>query len=190
MKRAALVLLIPFFACSDSDQPAGPAGGAIPDFERELGPGEYQVSVTGDVQRSFETMGATFSETKLYVWDDLDALDGADFYICPAPFKPATYVFDAVTRSTDCQPDPTRVIGGFIVQLGAPKEDELDCYPNSYGDKDFEGVLTFSSVTDSEIHGEAQGEGTCTRHPHSEVEPMHAAVVSIRIRFRAVRGTP
>jgi hypothetical protein len=178
-------------ACGDS-------GG--PDFERELGPGEYQVSVTGDVQRSFETTGATFYDdqnlpgwgrTSVYMWDDTDALDGADFHLCAAPVQQATYVFDAVTEPPSCPPEPGHVTGGFIVQLGAaPQQDELDCYPNGYGDKDFEGVLTITSVTANEIEGEAQGDGTCSRHPHSEIEPMRSAAVSVRIRFRAMRGDP
>jgi len=183
-----------FSACGDSDQLTSP------NFERELGPGEYQVSVTGAVQRSFETTGARsyiLGNPPLSGWDramldlmgDSDALDGASFALCSVP-SPATYVFDAVTPFAGCPSDPGRVTGGFIVQLGAPQEDELDCYPNSYGDKDFDGVLTITSVTDNEIQGEAQGNGTCNRHPHSEVEPMQPAAVSVRIRFRAVRGAP
>ena len=44
---AALTLV----ACNDNSTPGGP------DFGRDLAPGEYQVSVTGDVQRSFESTG-------------------------------------------------------------------------------------------------------------------------------------
>ncbi len=189
-----LVTAVTFSACGDTDSPGGP------DFERELGPGEYQVSVTGDVQRSFEKTGATYAESgtppftgfnraTLYLMGVMgDPLNGAAFDLCSS-IQQATYGFDAVTQFPGCPSDASRATGGFIVQLGLPQEDELDCYANGAGDKDFEGVLTITSVTDSDIRGEAQGNGTCSRHPHSEVEPMGQAVVSVRIRFRAVRGT-
>jgi hypothetical protein len=192
------VTAVTFSACGTTDPPTSPGG---PDFERHLGLGEYQVRVTGDVQRSFETTGATYYEigsppfsdgnrATLSLMGDPDALNGAAFDLCSVPFQQATYGFDAVTPFAGCPSDPSRATGGFIVQLGAPQEDELDCYANGYGDKDFDGVLTITSVTDSDIQGEAQGSGTCNRHPHSEVEPMQPAAVSVRIRFRAMRGTP
>jgi hypothetical protein len=175
-------------ACGDSEQPTGP------DFERELAPGEYQVSVTGDVRRSFEGTGAYWFELSdpallLYAMGDADALDGAEFILCAPPSPAATYEYDAVTEFAGCPSEPGRVAGGFIIQLGAPQADELDCYPNGYGDKDFEGVLTITSVTAEAIEGEARGSGTCSRHPHSEIEPMGSATVSVQVRFRAERET-
>ncbi len=175
-------------ACGDSEQPTGP------DFERALAPGEYQVSVTGDVRRSFEGTGAFWLELSdpavlIDAMGDAGALDGATFVLCD-PVSPATpYDFDAVTEFAGCPSDPGRVAGGFIIQLGAPQADELDCYPNGYGDKDFEGVLTITSVTAEAIEGEAEGSGTCSRHPYSEIEPMGSAAVSVRVRFRAERAT-
>ena len=143
---AALTLV----ACNDNSTPGGP------DFGRDLAPGEYQVSVTGDVQRSFESTGATYQEFAtppsdfdrafLSIWDNTDALNGADFYLCVMAVEGASYRFDAATPFTACPADPGRAWGGFIVQLGAPQADELDCYPNSYGDKAFEGVLIIASV--------------------------------------------
>ena len=184
---AALTLV----ACNDNSTPGGP------DFGRDLAPGEYQVSVTGDVQRSFESTGATYQEFAtppsdfdrafLSIWDNTDALNGADFYLCVMAVEGASYRFDAATPFTACPSDPGRAWGGFIVQLGAPQADELDCYPNSYGDKAFEGVLIIASVTASDVQGEANGTGTCSRHPHSEIEPMQSAAVSVRVRFRAVK---
>jgi len=176
--------------CDDS----GPTG---PDFERSLAPGEYQVLVTGNVERSFEGTGASYVElgtapfigferATLNMMGEAEALNGADFNLC-SPAEPATLGFDATTQFTGCPSDPARVTGGFIVQLGAPNEDELDCYGNGYGDKDFEGVLTITAVTGDEIQGETQGSGMCSRHPHSEIEPMRSVAVTVRVRFRAVR---
>lgn len=186
-----IVTAILISACSDSASPST----VPPDFGRDLRPGEYQVSVTGDVRRSFEATGATLTELgaptsqmHLYLMGDPDALDGAQFDLCSAP-APGTFVYDAMTAFTGCPADPGRALGGFIVQLGAPQQDELDCYPNGYGNKAFDGVLTITAVTAGDIAGEAQGTGTCSRHPHSETVPMRSAVVSIRVRFRAVRQT-
>jgi hypothetical protein len=202
MKRTTitgcLVTAVVLSACGDNGPPTTPGGGG-PDFERVLAPGDYQVSVGGDFQRAFERTGATFRDyqngpgsavTILYLWDDFDALDGAQFDVCPAPLQRGTYAFDAVTPSTECPLDLARVAGGFIIQLGAPQDDELDCYPNGYGNKSFGGTLAITSVTANEIEGEAQGSGTCSRHPHSEITPMHSADVSVRIRFRAIRWVP
>jgi hypothetical protein len=193
-----LVMAACISACSDSNSPAS-AGG--PDFDRALGVGEYQVRVTGDVQRSFETTGAVYGELgtpPFSGWDratfsmmgNPDALNGAAFDLCTVPTAPATYAFDAMTPFAGCPSDPTLAMGGFIVQLGAPQADELDCYPNGSGNKNFHGSLTITAVTGSDIQGEATGTGTCSRHPHSEVGPMRSAAVSVRVRFRASRGTP
>ena len=77
-----------------------------------------------------------------------------------------------------------------MIQLGVPQAGVLDCYPNGYGDKDFEGVLTITSVTDGDIRGEAQGDGTCSVHPNNDfIEMLQKRTVSIRMRFRAVRVT-
>lgn len=187
--RIPMVLgLVLCVACGDSGQPSGP------DFERDLEPGEYQVSVTGDVERNFEGTGAFWSELSgpallLDAMGNPDALDGATFVLCETLSPEGTYQFDAVTEPWPCPEDPGRAAGGFIVQLGAPQEDELDCYPNGHGDKEFEGVLTLTSVTADEIEGDAQGSGICSRHPHSEMEPMGSAAVSVRVRFRAERVT-
>ncbi|MBP2670851.1 MAG: hypothetical protein H6Q85_917, partial [candidate division NC10 bacterium] len=128
-----------------------------------------------------------FDRAFLSIWDNTDALNGADFYLCVMAVEGASYRFDAATPFTACPSDPGRAWGGFIVQLGAPQADELDCYPNSYGDKAFEGMLIIASVTASDVQGEANGTGTCSRHPHSEIEPMQSAAVSVRVRFRAVK---
>ncbi len=189
-----LGLAIAFSACGGSDSPTSPSG---PDFERALAPGEYQVSVTGDVRRTFEGTGAFWDELgtpPFSGWDRVlldvlgnpDALNGAAFDLCSVP-APGTFVFDAAIPFGGCPSEVGRVMGGFIVQLGAPQVDELDCYPSGYGTKDFQGVLTIASVTASDIQGEARGDGTCSRHPHSELAPMHSAVVSVRVRFRAAR---
>jgi hypothetical protein len=186
--------------CSDDGALTDPENGG-PDFERELQPGEYQVSVTGDVERGFEATGASWAalgdppftgwnRVSFFLMGDPDALDGAAFDLCDVPAPATTYAFDAVTPFSGCPSDPGHGAGGFIVQLGAPQADELDCYPNGYGDKDFAGVLTITAVTTDEIEGEAEGTGTCSRHPHSEIEPMGSASVSIRIRFRAERRIP
>ena len=187
-----LVAAVTFSACGDTDAPGGP------DFERELGPGEYQVSVTGDVQRSFETKGATYLEFphivgfergRLYLWEDTDVfngLHGAQFDICAAAQQGA-YPFDARGGWVGCPTDLSRATGGFIVQLGVP-DYELDCYPTGTGGEDFEGVLSITS-TDSDIRGEAQGNGTCSLRPRTAVGPVRQAAVSVRMRFRAVRST-
>lgn len=186
-------------ACGGTD-PSGSDGG--PDFTRALEPGEYQVKVTGDVERSFEATGARYYElgappfsgfdrAELDMMPDTDALNGAAFDLCSAPSQPGTYGFDATTAFAGCPSgDPTRVTGGFIIQLGAPQADELDCYANGYGEKDLDGTLTITAVTESDIQGDVQGSGVCSRHPHSEVEPMQSETVSVRVRFRAVKGTP
>jgi len=180
---------------------ASPSGATL-DFERELEPGEYQVSVSGDIERGFEGTGASmyelgsppftgFSRVLLHMMGNSDALDGASFDLCEVPFAQATYAFAGRSPFTSCPSDSGRAAGGFIFQLGfVPQVDELDCYPNGYGDKGFEGILTITSITATEIEGEAQGQGSCSRHPHSEIEPMGSAVVSARVRFRAVRETP
>ena len=133
------------------------------------------------------TPPSDFDRAFLSIWDNTDALNGADFQLCVMAVEGASYRFDAATPFTACPSDPGRAWGGFIVQLGAPQADELDCYPNSYGDKAFEGVLIIASVTASDVQGEANGTGTCSRHPHSEIEPMQSAAVSVRVRFRAVK---
>jgi hypothetical protein len=186
------VAAVTFSACGDTESPGGP------DFERELGPGEYQVSVTGDVQRSFETTGATFLEPQfpvgfeqgtLALYGVGDDYPDAQFELCPTAQQRA-YVFDAMLQEARCPSDPRRANGGFMIESRVPQAGVLDCYPNGYGDKDFEGVLTITSVTDSDIRGEAQGDGTCSIHPHEDFESRQTAAVSIRMRFRAVRETP
>ena len=195
-----LVIAVMFSGCGGTEDSTGPDG---PDFTRELAPGEYQVSVTGAVQRSFESMGATYVElgtppfegferALLSLVGNPDALNGAEFNFCAVPVPQATYAFDATTPFGGCpsDPGPGRVAGGFIVQLGAPQADELDCYPNGYGDKAFEGQLTITAMSSNDVQGTAEGNGTCSRHPHSEIAPMGALTVTTRIRFRAVRETP
>jgi len=175
-------------ACGDSN-PSGP------DFERQLAPGEFQVKVTGDVQRSFEKSEATYQElgtppfagfnrAQLEVMDNSGTLNGAEFLLC-VPAEAGTYDFDATTEFSGCPSAPGRAMGGFIVQLGAAQSDELDCYGNGYGAKAFEGVLTITSVTAEDVVGEATGTGTCSRHPHSETSPMSSVSVTVRVRFRA-----
>lgn len=185
--------LVTIAGCGNTD----PSGGL--DFTRQLEPGEYQVLVTGDVKRSFEGTGATYQElgtppfvgwnrVTLNIFDDVDALDGAAFDLCAVPTQPTVFSFDAATVFPGCPYDnPSMVTGGFVMQLGAAQADELDCYANDYGQKDFDGTLTLVTVTDHELQGEAQGSGVCSRHPHSEVEPMKAATVSVRVRFRAMK---
>jgi hypothetical protein len=178
-------------ACDDNSTPGGP------DFGRALEPGEYQVSVTGDVQRSFESTGAryeefatppsTFDGTHLRIWDDLDALNGAEFVLCVRPVQGEGYHFDADVWFATCPSDAGNTAGGFIVQLGAPQADELDCSGSSYGDKEFTGTLVISSISGSDIEGEAYGTGTCSRHPHSEIVPMGSENVTVHVRFRAVK---
>jgi hypothetical protein len=199
MRYAAMVVLfvtaVTFSGCGGSEDSTGPDG---PDFSRELAPGEYQVSVTGAVQRSFESMGATYTElgsppfvgferAQLSLMGNQDDLNGAEFNSCAVPVPGATYAFDATTLFAGCPSEPGRVTGGFIVQLGAPQADELDCYGNGYGDKAFEGHLTITAMSSNDIQGTAEGSGTCSRHPHSEIAPMGAANVTVRIRFRAVK---
>jgi len=193
-----LVTSLTFSGCGGTEGATGPDG---PDFTRELAPGEYQVSVTGALQRSFESTGATYTElgsppfvgferAMLSLMGNQDALNGATFNSCVVPVAGASYAFNATTPFAGCPSDPGRVTGGFIVQLGAPQADELDCYANGYGDKAFEGHLTITAMSSSDIQGTAEGSGTCSRHPHSEIAPMGAANVTVRIRFRAVRQTP
>lgn len=192
MRRAtlcgALAAAVTVAACGDSNP-------ASPDFERQLAPGEYQVMVTGDAQRTFEKSEATYQElgtppftgfnrAQLEVMDNSGTLNGAEFLLC-VPAQPGTYDFDATTEFAGCPSAPGRAMGGFIVQLGAAGADELDCYANGYGSKNFEGVLTITSVTADDVEGEAEGTGICSRHPHSETTPMDALQVTVRVRFRA-----
>ena len=173
-------------ACSYSSAPGGI------DFGRALAPGEYQMSVTGDVQRSFEKVGAAYLQegtsdrVLLWIWDDTDALNGAAFEVC-APVAGATYAFNTTMEMTGC-PNGATAPGGFVAQLGTePQLDELDCSGNSYGEKNFAGMVTITAITGNEIEGEANGSGKCSRHPHSEITPMGSEEVSIRMRFRAIR---
>lgn len=197
MKHAAmycaLAAAVTVTACSDSN-PSGP------DFNRQLAAGEYQVQVTGDVQRSFERTGATYTElgtppfsgfdrATFDIFGNPDALSGAGFDLC-VPVQPGSYAFDATTEFAGCPSAPGQATGGFIVQLGAAQADELDCYGNGYGTKNFDGVLTITSVTADDIEGEAEGTGTCSRHPHGEVSPMGSMSVSVHVRFRAARVAP
>lgn len=178
--------------CGSDGQPTGP------DFDRQLAPSEYQVRVTGDLHLAVEGTGAAFAvlgtppfsgwnRAAFHMMGDADALNGAEFNLCFIPSSPGSYSFDAEAPFAGCPSDPTTVAGGFIIQLGAPGLDELDCYPNSYGTKDFQGLLTITTVTAGEIAGEAEGSGICSRHPHSEIEPMTSASVTIRMRFSATR---
>lgn len=198
---SAVELLVSVLAMAACGDPASPGSSGAPDFTRDLQPGEYQVAVTGDVKRSFESTGAEYYELgtpPFSGWDravltmmpDQDALNGAEYSLCAVPSAPATYAFNATTEFAGCPGTPGQAFGGFIVQLGAPQQDELDCYANGYGDKDFDGVLTITAVTASDIEGEAQATGVCSRHPHSETMPMGSETVSIRLRFRAAKGTP
>lgn len=168
-----------------------------PDFERQLEPGEYQVSVTGDIKRGFEGTGATmyqpgdppftgYNRVVAYMMGNSDALDGATFDICEVPLPQGTYVFDVQEPFSSCPSDSGRAAGGFIFQIGVvPQIDELNCY--GWRRDTFAGVLSITSVTASEIEGEAWGEGKCTRDSHSDIGPTGSAVVSARLRFRAIR---
>ena len=195
-----LVTAVTFGGCGGTEDSEVPDG---PDFARELAPGEYQVSVSGAVQRSFESTGAfyrelgtppfeNFERVLLSMMGDPDALNGAAFDSCTVPVSGAIYDFDASRPFGGCpsDPGPGRVAGGFIVQLGAQQTDELDCYPNGYGDKAFQGRLTITAMSSSDVQGAAEGNGTCSRHPQSGTAPMSALTVTVRIRFRAVVQPP
>ena len=84
-----LIAAATFAGCSDDGALTDPADGG-PDFTRELQPGEYQVSVTGEVERAFEATGASWAElgdppftgwnrVSFFLMGDSDALDGAGF---------------------------------------------------------------------------------------------------------------
>lgn len=173
---------------------------AKPDFERALGPGEYQASVTGDITRGVEGTGATMQELGNppftggnRVLLHMGGYDGASFNLCEVPLPQSAYGFDAQSPFVSCpsDPGPGRAAGGLGFQLGSvPLIDMLDCYPSGYGSRDLTGVLTITSVTADEIEGEVRGSGVCSRHPFSEIRPMGPAVVSVRLRFRAIRTAP